>query len=406
MLEVQYNNRVIPVFVSCFIFYDTESFTMKLTYLALIMGTLATLTACGGNASSTGAESQTPAPPSKNISGEAYSGPEKSASGERYLTVASWGGAYQDTQRKIFFTPFAEQLGAPVVDKSYDGGYDILKTKVETGNPDWDLVQVEAEELALGCENGLFEKMDWSPLGDPAKYIDGAIHECGVGNIVWSTILTYDADKMAQAPKSWADFWNVSQFPGKRSLRKGPKYTLEFALLSDGVPPHEVYKTLSTPEGVNRAFKRLDTLKPHIIWWEKGSQPLEYLAEGKVVMASAYSGRIPALNQADKRNFKVVWPESIYAIDSWVILKNAANKEAAMNLIQFTSDAERQSQLAANQIAYGLPNKEAGAKVPLEFAKNLPTTPANMPGAIPLDVNFWVQNSETLNKRFNAWLGS
>ncbi|QJQ52435.1 MULTISPECIES: ABC transporter substrate-binding protein [Vitreoscilla] len=376
---------------------------MKLTNLALVIGTLIVTAACGGEASLTGLDSDAPVPASKNITGEAYSGSERSASGERYLTVASWGGAYQDVQRKIFFQPFAQKLGTPVVDKSYDGGYDILKNQVAKGNPDWDLVQVEAEELALGCNEGLFEKLDWSKLGSPAKFVDGASSECGVGSIVWSTVLTYDGDKMAHGPKSWADFWDVKKFPGKRALRKGAKYNLEFALLSEGVPLNKVYPTLSTPEGVNRAFKRLEVLKPHIIWWEKGSQPLEYLAESRVVMASAYSGRIPALNAAEKRNFKMVWPESIYAIDSWVILKNASNKEAAMDLIAFTSEADNQSKLAANNIAYGLPNKEAAAKVPLEFAKLLPTTHANMRGTMPLDVDFWIKNAEVLNKRFNAW---
>ena len=377
---------------------------MKLTYLASMMGVLLTLTACGGNSNSAAPDTQAPAPPSKNISGETYTGPEKSADGRRYLTVASWGGAYQDAQRSVFFKPFSEQLGEPVVDKCYDGGYDILKSKVQTGNPDWDLVQVEAEELAIGCKEGLFEPLDMSKLPEPSKFLDGAIDECGVASIVWSTILTYDGDKLKQEPKSWADFWNVDKFPGKRALRKGPKYTLEFALLSDGVPAHEVYKVLSTDEGLNRAFKRLDVLKPNIIWWEKGSQPLEYLASGKVVMASAYSGRIPALNAAENRHFKVVWPQSIYAFDSWVILKNASNKEAAMDLIAFSNVAENQAKLASHKIAYGLPNKEAGAKVPLDFAKHLPTTPANMPGAIPLDVDFWVANSERLTKRFNAWV--
>lgn len=41
-------------------------------------------------------------------------------------------------------------------------------------------------------------------------------------------------------------------------------YNLEFALLADGVKVEDVYRVLSTPAGVERAFAKLSELKPHI----------------------------------------------------------------------------------------------------------------------------------------------
>lgn len=92
-----------------------------------------------------------------------------------------------------------------------------------------------------------------------------------MGGIVWSVALTYDGNKLTgdNVPKSWADFWDVEKFPGKRGLRKGAKYALEVALLADGVAPDELYDVLGTPEGVDRAFAKLDELRPNLIWWKQ-----------------------------------------------------------------------------------------------------------------------------------------
>jgi len=42
-------------------------------------------------------------------------------------------------------------------------------------------------------------------------------------------------------------------------------------LIADGVEPKDVYKVLGTPAGVDRAFKKLDTIKKNIVWWESGA---------------------------------------------------------------------------------------------------------------------------------------
>ena len=173
--------------------------------------------------------------------------------------------------------------------------------------------------------------------------------------------------------------------------------------MADGVAKDQVYPTLSTPEGVNRAFKKLDELKPNIVWWEAGAQPLQFLASNEVVMATAYNGRIAGLNRTEGKNFKVFWPGSIYAVDSWAILKGAANKDAGMDFISFASLPDNQAKLP-EYVAYGLPNKEAASKVPEKFAAELPTYPENMKESIPLNVDFWIDNSEELTERFNAWL--
>ncbi|EWY40027.1 spermidine/putrescine ABC transporter substrate-binding protein [Skermanella stibiiresistens SB22] len=322
----------------------------------------------------------------------------------RDLTVTSWGGSYQDAQREVYFQPFMKQTNTKLVEDSWNGGVGALRAKVEGGNSDWDVVQVEAEELVLGCEEGLFEQLDWAALGGRDKFIPAAVDDCGVGAIVWTTLITYDGAKIKDGPKSWADFWDVSKFPGKRGLRRGPKYTLEFALMADGVPSEQVYEVLRTDAGVDRAFKKLDQIKSNVVWWEAGAQPLQLLASGEVAMTSAYNARVTAANKSDNRDFKIVWQGGVYAVDSWVILRDSPNKEAAMDLIAFMSDAANQKNLPP-KIPYGVTSKEAAALVDPAVLPIMPTEPGNLAVEVQLDTEFWVANTERLTERFNAWIG-
>src|SRR5882672_1111317 len=179
----------------------------------------------------------------------------------RDLSVVSWGGAYQDAQKEVYFKPFMDKTKVKMVDESWDGGIGVLRAKVQGGVNNWDVVQVESEELLLGCEEGLFEKIDWNKLGGRDKFLKNAVNDCGVGAIVYNFVLAYDADRIKDSPTGWADFWDIKKYPGKRALRKGPKTNLEIALLADGVAAADVYKMLATPTGVDRAFNKLGQLK-------------------------------------------------------------------------------------------------------------------------------------------------
>ncbi|MGL6070338.1 ABC transporter substrate-binding protein [Craterilacuibacter sp.] len=319
---------------------------------------------------------------------------------EKSITVISFGGANKAAQEVAFYKPFEKTTGMGVTAGDYNGEMAKIKAMVDAGKATWDVVEVESPELLRGCEEGLFEKINWAKVGNKADFVKPAVSECGVGIFVWSTALAYNADKLKVAPANWKDFWDVKKFPGKRGLRKGAKYTLEFALMADGVPANQVYKVLGSKAGVDRAFKMLTLLKPHIQWWEAGAQPPQFLASGDVVMSSAYNGRIDSA-QKDGKNLKVVWNGSIYDVDSWAIPKGAKSAEASQ-FIAFASKPEQQKNYAS-QIAYGPTNTKAIKLLPAKVAANLPTDPANLKGALAIDVGFWVENGEDLEQRFNAW---
>ena len=316
------------------------------------------------------------------------------------LTVVSFGGANKNAQDKAFYAPWAAAGNGKVIAGEYNGEMAKVKAMVDTKSVSWNLVEVESPELARGCDEGMFETLDPAQFGNPADFIPGAIQPCGVGFFVWSTVLAYNADKLKGAPAGWADFWDTTKFPGKRGLRKGAKYTLEFALMADGVAPKEVYSVLATPAGVDRAFKKLDQLKPSIQWWEAGAQPPQYLASGDVVMSSAYNGRIAAVQK--ESNLKVVWNGGIYDFDSWAIPKGAKDLSEAQKFIAFSVKPVQQKTYSEN-IAYGPANTQAVPLLAKDVLKDMPTTPENIANQVQIDVSFWADNGEQLEQRFNAW---
>ncbi|MBA1200788.1 ABC transporter substrate-binding protein [Pseudomonas capeferrum] len=320
---------------------------------------------------------------------------------ESSLTVISFGGATKVAQQAAYFQPFEKSGAAKVVAGEYNGELSKIKAMVDVGHVSWDVVEVESPELIRGCEEGLFERMDPAILGDQSSYLPGTVSECGVASYVWSMVLAYNAQKLTVGPSSWADFWDIQRFPGKRGLRKGAKYTLEVALLADGVSRDDLYKVLGTPEGVNRAFRKLDEIKKNIQWWEAGAQPPQWLMAGDVVMSAAYNGRIAAA-QKEGSQLSIVWPGSLYDPDHWAIVRGSKNKALAEKFIAFASQVESQKTFST-QIPYGPVRTEALSQLPVEVQKQLPTAPDNLAQAQLVDAEFWVDHGEELEERFNAW---
>lgn len=317
------------------------------------------------------------------------------------LTIVNFGGANGAAQKKAYFEVYEKAGNGKITQVEYNGEQAKIKAMVETKKISWDIVEVESPDVNRGCDEGLFEKIDWSKIGNKADFQPAAVHECGVGIFIWSTVLAYNGDKLKQAPSSWADFWDVRKFPGKRAMRKGARYNLEFALMADGVKPADVYKVLATKEGADRAFRKLSELKPQIQWWEAGAQPPQFLVAGDVAMSTAFSGRIDAA-QREGKNLKISWTGGIYDLDYWTIPKGGPNKDAAMKFIALASQPDNQAEYARN-ISYGPTNNKALAKLDAKVLDQLPTSPANSKEALQFNIHFWADQGESLEKRFAAW---
>ena len=326
------------------------------------------------------------------------------------VTVMSWGGAYGEAQTEAHVKPFTAKTGIAAVMLDSDNPATPIKAMVEAGDVTIDVASVEYADAIRLCDEGLLEPIDINALPAGADgvaaaddFLPGAVTECGVSTDIWANVFAYDTTKLTgTVPTVAADFFDLEKFPGKRGLKKGAKAVLEFALMGDGVAPADVYATMDTPEGIDRAFAKLDTIKSEVVWWEAGAQPPQLLADGEVVMTTAYNGRIFNAAVGEGKPFAIVWDGQIYENEMYAIPKGAPNKDLAMKFLAEISKPEYQAEFT-KYITYGPTNKKALAKLNAKVLADLPTSDKNAKEALQFNTTFWADQGEALEKRFAAW---
>lgn len=334
------------------------------------------------------------------------------------LVVVSWGGAYTKSQIEAYHKPFEAKTGQKINSVDYNGGVAEIKAMVEAGNVTWDVVDMEIADAQRACDEGLLEKIDAgtlpaAPDGTPAvqDFVQNGITPCAVTTILFSHIVAFDKTKFEKKiPSKLADFFDVKTFPGKRGMRKtSPKINLEMALRADGVPGDKVYEVLGTKEGLDRAFKKLDTIKDHVIWWEAGAQPPQLLADGEVTMTTAYNGRIFDASIMENKPFEIIWDGQLLELDVLAIVKGSKKLDKAMEFVAFATDTQRLAD-QAKWIAYGparkssLPLVGKHADKGVDMQPHMPNAPENSKNAIQIDFQWWADHQEELNQRWAAWL--
>ena len=335
------------------------------------------------------------------------------------LTIVSWGGAYTASQQKAYHEPYmAANPGVTIVnDDSASEGVAKLRAQAEVGNVTWDLLDAVASDAITLCDEGLIEEIDHdavlaaAPDGTSASQDFGEliVSPCFVPQIVYSTTFGYRTDLVATAPTGIADVFDLNKIPGKRSLEKKPLNNMEWALIADGVSADNVYDVLDTPEGVSRAFAKLDTIKDQVIWWTRGAQPPQLLADGEVVIASAYNGRLFSAIEEEKQPIAMMWEWQVFDIDGWVVPVGTPDRDAVLTYLKFATDTQRLAD-QAKYISYGPARLSSAPLVGkhdtlgIDMAPHMPTDPNNAKFTLLNNYEWWADNQDDFNERFNSWL--
>ena len=333
------------------------------------------------------------------------------------LTVLSWGGDFSAAQDKAMAQPFTAATGTPVVFVDTDDPQAAVKTQVQAGNVTVDVASVGQGAALRLCDEGDVVPIDASVLepapdgGSAAQdFLPGTLGDCFVPTDVYSTVIAYDSARMTAPPASAADFFDLARYPGRRGLSRTPQFTLELALMADGLPRDQVYAALATPDGVDRALAKLDTIRDQIVWWEAGAQPVQLLADGEVAMTTAYNGRIFKAAQVNGMPLAILWDAQMYEIEGWVIPRDAPNPQAALDFVRFSTSPEILAR-TAEQLPYGPPRRSAQGMVGVfahdgttEMTPHLPTAAQNLGTALFVDAAFWAEHETELRDRFVAWL--
>ncbi|MGL1834455.1 ABC transporter substrate-binding protein [Rhodocyclaceae bacterium SMB388] len=328
---------------------------------------------------------------------------------QQTLTVVSFGGAYGAAQKRHMVDPFMEKTGHRILFEDYSGGIAELKAQVESGNIQWDVVDIEVIDLERACAEGLLEVIprDVLPPGDdgtPAMedFMEGALdNECGVGVIFWTTLYAINTETIGpNKPSTIEDLFDTQKFPGKRALRKRPQVNLEWALIADGVDSDKVYEVLATEEGQARAFAKLDTIKSDVVWFDSWSQAPQLLNDGGAIMVQSANGRFYAAIQDEGRPFEMIWDGHVYDLDVLSMVRGTQKKDLALEFIKFATGTVPLAGM--QEVAYG-PTRQSSA--PLVDPAVLPLLPSShIDAGIKADGVFWADYGESLGEKFNEWL--
>ncbi|WP_460273585.1 extracellular solute-binding protein [Celeribacter sp. ULVN23_4] len=340
------------------------------------------------------------------------------------MTIVSWGGAYQNSQQKAYADPYMEMHPdvSIIWDESSNEATAKLRAMDEAGNVTWDVVDVEGPDAVRLCDEGLALEIDVDGQlaagddGTPASedFGDSLISECFIPQIVFSTTFGYRTDVEAwgdNKPEDLCAVFDLDTFPGKRALQKSPKKNLEWALLCDGVEKDDLYDVLDSDGGVERALAKLDTIKDDVIWWSAGAETPQLLADGEAVIGSTYNGRLFSVIEEQHQPVAMLWDYQVFDFDGWIIPANlpAEREAAALEFVKFATDTQRLADQAA-YISYGparassQPLVGKHAELGIEMAPHMPTNPENAKRYLVNNLDWWADNQDDAEAKFQAWL--
>lgn len=309
------------------------------------------------------------------------------------IVFTSWGGTTQAAQKTNWAEPFAASSGIKVV---MDGptDYGKFKAMVESGNVAWDVVDVEGDFAARAAKDGLLEPIDYSVVNKSG--LDSRFSsDYYVGSFYYSFVLGFNKDVIKGQPTNWSSLFDMKAFPGKRTLYKwSAPGVLELALLADGVAADKLY-----PLDLDRAFKKLDTIKSQIVWWTGGAQSQQLLASGEAPIGMFWNGRVHAI-QSTGGNVGISWDQNLTAADVLVVPKGSKSKAAAMKFLAYATGAKAQAGMAT-ETAYAPVNTGAKELMPAAAVKELPDQYKK--SQINLNMAYWAENRDAIGKRWYAW---
>jgi putative spermidine/putrescine transport system substrate-binding protein len=332
------------------------------------------------------------------------------AQGGGTLSFVNNGGVIAEASRRVWYEPFARQRGLRVIEDNWNQEYARLRSQIETNQLRWDVVEITYNNMALACDEGFIEQVDWSRHMDVKPFeSSGGVTECAVPIMSVVGALTYDGDRIREnPPRTWQDFWNVRQWPGKRGLLYRASM-LEIALMADGVPPAQVLDVISAPGGIDRGFRKLDEIKPHIQWWRSGAESTQMLATGEVAMVYAWNGRVASANQRDRRNFRMSFDNGFVLGNQYLaIMKGTPRRDLAIEFIRWATSPQVLADFA-KEMMYGPPSEAAMRLLDPSLLAYVPQ-PNQMQNAYIQGSEkyrqFWLENLEPLTQRLARWAAS
>jgi putative spermidine/putrescine transport system substrate-binding protein len=329
-------------------------------------------------------------------------GGDDSESESDSLIVVSYGGSYGKAYDETIIKPFEADSGIEV---SLLGNTSLqqVKLQVTSGNVEWDLPELSGAEFQTAKAQDLVEPYDYDEV-DASKVPEDAKDDYGIRISLFMFVMAWDERQIPndRAPQTWAEFFDTSTYPGKRSLYDNltDGSLLEAAAVADGVPLDEVY-----PLDVDRAIGFLeDSLGPeNIIFHNSNEVPVQQLTSGEVPLATSYNGRIRLAREQEKAPINFTPQQSFIGGDYFVVPKGAPHIDAAWNFLTFMFTNDQAGAEFTTVTGYPISNSGIEPLLSPEVARALPTNPALEGETAFKDDKWWADNLEQATDTFKEW---
>lgn len=309
--------------------------------------------------------------------------PAPQSKAARSLHILTFSGKIAGIQSKILFKPYEQLTHQTIIPHGWNGQISDLEHVIKQTHRPLAAAMMESSSLRIGCNLKLLSR----------HQTDSSLSNCGQPSAAIDYAMAWDRARFDAAP-NWPDFWDVARHPGRRSLRRDPRLTLEIALLADGVPANALYSALATTEGVNRAFLKLEQLRPYIVWWSTPEEAGHILTSGGALMGCVPTGEILGISGPDRQRFGLHWQQRFLVQYGWGVLTAAARNPAALAFVSWLEQPAQQQAFA-----------NAWPSLPSITELNaLAPRLSHVPPAIMVDDTFWEANLEKLSDRFQQWI--
>ncbi len=317
------------------------------------------------------------------------------------IVFAMWGGDAEAGYQKVWGEPFTKKTGIPVVMDGTGPSPGRVRAMVDAGNVTWDIIDGGVGTQASLGALGAVQEIDYS-IFDRNKVLPGMDYRWGATVFVYGSVLTYDSQAFGgKTPQSWADFWDVKQFPGKRVFYKYMAGALEAALLADGVPLDQLY-----PLDVDRALKKIEEIKDHIVLWDTGASSQQLFRDGEVTMGQLWHTRATLLSEESGGRFKFTFNQGMLQPGVMSVTKdNPAGTKTAMEFLASMQDPQSQVELL-KLLGNGPANPEGVAMLNPELAALNPGSPENRKLMVLQNADWYGENIVPVTKRFLDLLSS
>jgi putative spermidine/putrescine transport system substrate-binding protein len=279
-----------------------------------------------------------------------------------------------------------------------------IKAMNEAGAMEFDLLELGGQgDVTFLSKQGFLQKLDLKALGIdglPKEYVSdyGVTYGPSGSTLIWNTTIWPEDGKH---PTTVLDLFNVEDFPGKRCILGAAPYTngiLEYALMADGVPPDQVY-----PIDMERALKKLDTIRDDLVFWNSGAESVQFVLDGQCDLGTTWSGR-PALRKRQDPDAPIAmtWKDAMVGGGWFAIPAGAKNAKAAEALIKLAMQPESQAKLC-NIIAYCLPIPGVKELIDAEMRPWVPIDDNIAQTALAENGDYYAEHLPELTERWNAW---